>query len=85
MTLVKLTRAELRRLDIQKAQGLPFPDDIFAWREANAAAIAALEPLQPRPSYEGHAPGPRPGRRRLVAAHAEDQRPRAASSRSQPR
>ena len=43
MTLVKLTPAELRLLDIQKAQGIPFPDDIFAWREANAAAIAALE------------------------------------------
>ena len=44
MTLVKLTRAELRLLDIQKARGIPFPDDIFAWREANAAALAALEP-----------------------------------------
>ena len=44
MTLVKLTPAELRLLDIQKARGIPFPDDIFAWREANAAAIAALEP-----------------------------------------
>ena len=44
MTLVKLTPAELRLLDIQKARGIPFPDDIFAWREANAAALAALEP-----------------------------------------
>jgi len=44
MTVVKLTRAELRLLDIQKGQGIPFPDDIFAWRKANAAAIAALEP-----------------------------------------
>ena len=43
MTTVKLTPAELRLLDIQKARGIPFPDDIFAWREANAAAIAALE------------------------------------------
>ena len=43
MTLVKLTPAELRLLDIQKARGIPFPDDIFAWRKANAAAIAALE------------------------------------------
>ena len=43
MTLVKLTPAELRLLDIQKARGIPYPDDIFAWREANAAAIAALE------------------------------------------
>ena len=34
MTLVKLTPAELRLLDIQKARGIPFPDDIFAWREA---------------------------------------------------
>jgi hypothetical protein len=44
MTLVKLTRAELRLLDIQKARGIPYPDDIFAWRKANAAAIAALQP-----------------------------------------
>ena len=44
MTLVKLTTAELRLLDIQKAQGIPFPDDILAWRKANAAALAALEP-----------------------------------------
>jgi hypothetical protein len=43
ITLVKLTLAELRLLDIQKARGIPFPDDFFAWREANAAAIAALE------------------------------------------
>jgi hypothetical protein len=44
MTRVKLTPAELRLLDIQKARGIPYPDDIFAWHEANAAAIAALEP-----------------------------------------
>ena len=44
MTLVKLTRAELRLLDIQKARGIPFPDDIFAWRKANAAVLAALQP-----------------------------------------
>jgi hypothetical protein len=44
MTTVKLTPAELRLLDIQKARGSPTPDNIFAWREANAAAIAALEP-----------------------------------------
>ena len=43
MTTVKLTPAELRLLDIQKARGIPWPDDIFAWRKANAAAIAALE------------------------------------------
>ena len=43
MTTVKLTLAEQRLLDIQKGRGIPFPDDIFAWREANAAAIAALE------------------------------------------
>jgi hypothetical protein len=43
MTTVKLTPAELRLLDIQKARGIPFPDDFSAWREANAAAIAALE------------------------------------------
>ena len=44
MTLVKLTPAEIRLLDIQRAQGIPFPDDIFAWRKANAAALAALQP-----------------------------------------
>jgi hypothetical protein len=44
MTSVKLTPAELRLLDIQKAQGIHFPDHIFVWREANATAIAALEP-----------------------------------------
>ena len=27
----------------RKPRGIPYPDDIFAWREANAAAIAALE------------------------------------------
>ncbi len=43
MTLVKLTPAELRLLDIQKARGIPCPYDIFAWRKANAAAIATLE------------------------------------------
>ena len=79
MTLVKLTPAELRLLDIQKARGIPFPDDIFAWREANAAALAAQEPAPPSPrsSYERAAPDPRPDRRRLVAAHAEDLRPGA--------
>jgi hypothetical protein len=44
LTLVKLTSAELRLLNIQKARGIPYPDDILAWRKANAAAIAALEP-----------------------------------------
>jgi hypothetical protein len=44
MTLVKLTPAELRLLNIQKARGIPHPDDILAWRKANAAAIAALDP-----------------------------------------
>jgi hypothetical protein len=44
MTLVKLTPAEIRLLNIQRAQGIPFPDDIFAWRKANAAALAALQP-----------------------------------------
>ena len=44
MTLVKLTPAELRLLDIQKARGIPYPDSILAWRKANAAAIAALQP-----------------------------------------
>ena len=44
MTLVRLTPAELRLLKIQKARGIPYPDDIFAWREANAAALAALDP-----------------------------------------
>ena len=43
MTTVKLTSAELRLLDIHKARGIPYPDDIFAWREANAAAMTALE------------------------------------------
>jgi hypothetical protein len=44
MTLVKLTPAEIRLLGIQRAQGIPWPDDIFAWRKANAAAITALQP-----------------------------------------
>jgi hypothetical protein len=44
MTCVKLTPAELRLLDLQKTRGIPYPSDIFAWREANATAIAALEP-----------------------------------------
>jgi hypothetical protein len=44
MTTVKLIPAELRLLDIQKACGISWSDDIFAWREANAAALAALEP-----------------------------------------
>jgi hypothetical protein len=43
MTTVKLTPAELRLLPIQKARGILWPDDIFAWRKANAAAIATLE------------------------------------------
>jgi hypothetical protein len=43
MTTVKLTPAEQQLLDIQEARGIPFPDDFFAWREANAAANAALE------------------------------------------
>ena len=43
MTTVKLTPAELRLLDMQKGRGIPYPDDIFAWREANAATIAELE------------------------------------------
>jgi hypothetical protein len=42
MTTVKLTPAEIRLLDIQRAQGIPFPEDIFAWRKANAAALAVL-------------------------------------------
>ena len=42
MTLVKLTPAELRLLDIQKAQGMPYPENILAWRKANATAIATL-------------------------------------------
>jgi hypothetical protein len=44
MTRVKLTPAELGLLDLPKARGIPYPDDVFAWREANAATIAALEP-----------------------------------------
>ena len=59
MTTVKLSPAEQRLLDIQKARGIPYPEDILAWREANAAAIAALEP-QPqagaRQSQSGREP-----------------------------
>jgi hypothetical protein len=43
MTTVKLIPAELRLLDIQRARGILYPDSILAWREANAAVIAALE------------------------------------------
>jgi hypothetical protein len=43
MTCVKLTPAELRLLELQSTRGIPYRDDIFAWRGANAAAIAALE------------------------------------------
>jgi hypothetical protein len=44
VTTVKLTPAEIRLLDIQRAEGIPWPDDIFAWRKANAAALGALQP-----------------------------------------
>jgi len=44
MTCVKLTPAGLRLLDLQQARGILYPDDIFARREANAAAIVVLEP-----------------------------------------
>ncbi|HVT67215.1 MAG TPA: hypothetical protein VHF26_05665 [Trebonia sp.] len=43
MTTVKLTPAEIRLLDIQRARGIPHPADIFAWRQAHAAELAALE------------------------------------------
>jgi hypothetical protein len=43
MTKVKLTPAEIRLLDIQRAADIPWPTDILAWRKAHAAAIAALE------------------------------------------
>jgi hypothetical protein len=43
MTSVKLTLAEITLLDRQRKQGIPRSDDIFAWRKANAAAIAAIE------------------------------------------
>jgi hypothetical protein len=42
MTSVKLTPAEIRLLDIQKAQGILFPADILAWRKAHAADLATL-------------------------------------------
>lgn len=43
MTSVKLTRAEITLLDRQRAQGIEHPADIFAWRTAHAAELAALE------------------------------------------
>jgi hypothetical protein len=43
MTRLKLTVAVIRLLDIQRARGIPYPADIFAWREAHAAELAALE------------------------------------------
>jgi hypothetical protein len=43
MTTVKLSVAEMRLLVIQRARGIPHPDDIFAWRKAHAAELAALE------------------------------------------
>jgi hypothetical protein len=43
VTTVKLTPAEIRLLKIQRAQGIPYPDDIFAWRKANAGALTALQ------------------------------------------
>jgi hypothetical protein len=42
MTCVKLTPAE-RACWTPRRPGDPLPDDIFTRREANAAAIAALE------------------------------------------
>jgi hypothetical protein len=43
VTSVKLTHAEITLLDRQRAQGIEHPSDIFAWRTAHAAVLAALE------------------------------------------
>jgi hypothetical protein len=43
VTSVKLTRAEITLLDRQRKQGIDHPADIFAWRTAHAAELAALE------------------------------------------
>jgi hypothetical protein len=54
MTDVKLTPEELRLLDAERARGIPYPDDTFAWRAAHAAELtqmAAAEP-DPEPGYE---------------------------------
>jgi hypothetical protein len=43
MASTKLTDAELALLGRQEEQGIPYPVDIFAWRKAHAAQLAALE------------------------------------------
>ena len=42
MTEAKLTPKELRLLDAERARGIPYPDDIFAWRAAHAAELAQM-------------------------------------------
>jgi hypothetical protein len=42
VTSVKLTSAEIRLLDIQRARGIPHPNDIFAWQKAYVAELGAL-------------------------------------------
>jgi hypothetical protein len=43
MTRIKLTPAEMRLLDLQRSQGIPYPAGIFAWQKAHAAELAALD------------------------------------------
>jgi hypothetical protein len=43
MTTVQLTPAKLRLLEIQHAQGIPYPGNILTWRKAHAAILAAME------------------------------------------
>ena len=47
MTRVNHTDAELTLVDRQRKPGVPYPDDIFVWRKAQAATIAAVEAEQP--------------------------------------
>jgi hypothetical protein len=43
MTDVEVTPAGRRLLDIQRAQGIPYPTNFLAWQKPHAAAIAAIE------------------------------------------
>jgi hypothetical protein len=55
MTSAELIPAALRLLDIQRQQDIPYTADVFAWQQARAAELFALEADLGETEAEGNA------------------------------
>jgi hypothetical protein len=55
MTSAELISSEIRLLDVQRQQDIPYTANVFAWQQARAAELLALEADLGEMEAEGNA------------------------------